>query len=160
MKPTAQIEREIDDHVRAMRAIESEAGATGSMTSTNAGIAYDRLSADRGSREIHRWIGRCKKCGATHRVDGRLLMGHAPGRHDLVIRATDGRLLTAADQGTSVATLWMPCRGEGAERHHCLLRRVVEGTKRSKHQCGARCTSATGPNCDCRCRGANHGADC
>lgn len=26
-------------------------------------------------------------------------------------------------------------------------------------KCGARCTSAMGPNCDCECGGKNHGAD-
>lgn len=26
-------------------------------------------------------------------------------------------------------------------------------------ECGARCMNATGPNCDCRCKGKNHGAN-
>lgn len=152
-KTPAQIQREIDDHLREMRAIESEASA-GDMTSDNARIAYDRLSADPRSRARLRWVGRCKRCGASHRVDGRMLMGHRRGASDHVIRAADGRLLTTSAGGTDVTTVWVPC-GD----HRCLLRRVTEGTKRSKHACGARCTSATGPNCDCRCRGENHGSN-
>jgi len=31
---------------------------------------------------------------------------------------------------------------------------------RPRHQCGPKCTSATGPNCDCQCGGRNHGAGC
>lgn len=27
-----------------------------------------------------------------------------------------------------------------------------------RHECGPRCMGATGPNCECSCGGANHGA--
>ena len=27
------------------------------------------------------------------------------------------------------------------------------------HDCDSRCRSAQGPNCECKCRGKNHGAD-
>jgi len=156
-KSAAQIQREVDDHLAEMRAIEREASA-GDMTSTNLStpIAYDRLRAERSSIPTHRWIGKCKRCGAAHRVDGRVLVGLVDARktrHD-VVRASDGRLLTTKDNGTNPFAIWVPC-GD----HHCLLRRVVEGTKQSKHVCGARCTMSTGPNCDCRCRGANHGSN-
>lgn len=29
----------------------------------------------------------------------------------------------------------------------------------SEHVCDARCSSATGPNCECQCGGRNHGKD-
>ena len=29
----------------------------------------------------------------------------------------------------------------------------------SKHECGAKCRNATGPNCECSCGGEHHGAD-
>lgn len=34
-----------------------------------------------------------------------------------------------------------------------------ESTFNSKprHECGPKCTSATGPNCECKCEGLNHG---
>ena len=31
--------------------------------------------------------------------------------------------------------------------------------RETAHQCGARCTSALGPVCDCTCAGEQHGAD-
>lgn len=151
-KTPAQIQKEVDDHLREMRALEAEL-SQGDMTSANTQIAYRRLDASPSSRPTHRWIGRCRRCDAEHRVEGRIASAYAsPGHHDSVVRATDGRLLTTSAQGTDPTLIWVPC-GD----HHCLLRRVHEGTKRSKHQCGARCTNATGPSCDCRCKGENHG---
>jgi hypothetical protein len=35
----------------------------------------------------------------------------------------------------------------------------VEGHYSEKHVCGAKCMGAKGPNCDCQCGGANHGAN-
>lgn len=32
------------------------------------------------------------------------------------------------------------------------------GRDETRHECGPKCMSATGPNCECRCKGANHGA--
>jgi hypothetical protein len=122
----------------------------------NTGTAYDRI--DTGSvagLTDNRWIGRCKHCGQTHKIEGRLTTAHAPGRHDYVIAAHDGNVYTMAAHGSDTSAVRVPC-GD----HTCALARVMEGTKKSKHACGARCTNATGPNCDCRCRGANHGANC
>ncbi len=118
---------------------------------------YDRLSSA-GSTLAgeHRFIGRCKRCGKTSRLEGTILLGHAPGIHDYVVQDQYGLIWTMADQGTSVSKVHAPCGGD----HHIALNRVMEGRKASKHECGARCTSATGPNCDCRCRGKNHGMDC
>ena len=36
---------------------------------------------------------------------------------------------------------------------------VVKGTYSDRQECGPRCQSATGPSCECRCAGANHGAN-
>lgn len=36
---------------------------------------------------------------------------------------------------------------------------VVQGRYSDKIECGPRCQSATGPSCECRCRGENHGAN-
>jgi len=38
-------------------------------------------------------------------------------------------------------------------------RNMVNGTLNDNHKCDARCLNATGPNCDCSCAGANHGAN-
>jgi hypothetical protein len=37
------------------------------------------------------------------------------------------------------------------------MRRVV-GTYSPDHKCGAKCRNATGPACECSCRGKHHGA--
>jgi len=124
-------------------------------------ISYDRIYRAGPLSDVEsRWIGRCKKCRATHKLDGHLMIGarsagQGYGSTDDVIQTSDGRIYTCGGQGTSPSTVWAPC-GD----HYALLKRVHEGTKKSKHECGARCMSATGPNCDCRCRGAMHGSNC
>jgi hypothetical protein len=128
--------------------------------SANGKTAYDRLSrADSTLSGDQRFIGRCKRCGKTRKIEGRIATGHKVpemgGGADYVVQDGDGALWTTADMGTNPSKVWAPC-GD----HHVALHRVIEGRKASKHQCGARCTSATGPNCDCRCRGENHGRDC
>jgi hypothetical protein len=126
------------------------------MKSANGKTTYDRLSSS-GSTMTgdHRFIGRCKRCGKTRKIEGEILIAHSPEIHDYIVRDRGGQIWTTADMGTNPSKVWAKC-GD----HHVALHRVVEGRKASKHQCGARCTSATGPNCDCRCRGENHGRNC
>jgi len=54
------------------------------------------------------------------------------------------------------------CRGQ-APRPTCpncecpaVPTRTIIATE-TKTECGDRCQGATGPNCDCHCKGANHG---
>ncbi len=124
---------------------------------TRKDITFERiLMAGSQSDREYRWIGRCKKCGQTHKVEGRVMQGY--GRSDggspsaVIVENISGLVYIVTD-GPSRVTV--PC-GD----HWVVLRRVEEGTKASKHECGARCTNATGPNCDCRCRGKNHGSGC
>ena len=129
----------------------------------NTGIAYERMVVGQVLPGEHRWVGRCKKCGATHKVEGELKAAWAPEQKfpgaysaraahtDYVVKTTDGRLFTVN------GNMNVPVR---CGDHWCTLKRVIEGTKKSKHECGARCTNATGPNCDCRCKGKNHGINC
>lgn len=48
---------------------------------------------------------------------------------------------------------------------HCIFHRhplgwkMVNGTYSERHKCNAKCTGAIGPDCECSCGGANHGAD-
>lgn len=37
--------------------------------------------------------------------------------------------------------------------------KVLHGKHNASKGCSARCMSATGPNCECSCAGANHGAN-
>ena len=40
------------------------------------------------------------------------------------------------------------------------LTRIVDyKTNGSKHECGAKCRNAKGPNCECSCKGEYHGID-
>lgn len=48
----------------------------------------------------------------------------------------------------------LPCTTCGRERHA----NPVKGRPSNK-KCDARCTGATGHNCECQCGGKNHGAD-
>jgi hypothetical protein len=101
---------------------------------------------------LGRWIGRCKACGTTAKVDGRVAQGTGP---EVAVVAIDSTIYTTRIIGDASLILKQCACGR-----YALLRRVTEGTKKSKHTCGARCTNATGPNCDCRCKGANHGSNC
>ncbi len=127
------------------------------ITSTNTGTSYDSVNSGSIAGIVDgRWIGRCKKCGQTHKLEGRLTSAHRVGNGgDYVIVTHDGPIYTMAAMGSDTSKVLVRC-GD----HWCSLRRVHEGTKKSKHECGARCTNATGPSCDCRCRGKNHGSGC
>lgn len=124
------------------------------ISNTRLGKTYARIDRAGTMSDVeHRWIGRCKTCGKTQKIEGHVMLAY-PGIHggaDYVIQTTDGRVYFT----TGAAAVKVPC-GD----HWCVLKMVEEGTKASKHTCGARCTSATGPNCDCRCRGKNHGSNC
>jgi hypothetical protein len=128
--------------------------------SANTGVEYDLLTpvAEPALAGERRWVGRCKRCGRTHKLEGVMHLGRPagrPGQREYVVVDQDDLVWTTAALGSDVSAVVGPC-GD----HRCTVRRVVEGSRRSKHECGARCTSATGPNCDCRCRGQNHGRDC
>lgn len=40
-----------------------------------------------------------------------------------------------------------------------LAGKAINGVFKADHPCDARCTGATGHNCECSCGGANHGMD-
>lgn len=103
--------------------------------------------------EVGRWVGRCRSagCGGV-RVDGTPLRDQ---RGDTMVLGTDGRVYTTRVLSDPQSiNLFHDCG------RWVLLRRVFDdGRPDSKRAtCGARCTNATGPSCDCRCRGANHGS--
>ena len=84
-----------------------------------------------------RYMARCPKCRKAHAFDARPNWGFAGeafegGRRD-VIYCECGAWLRD----------WKPVKGRYSD----------------KHECDARCTHATRPQCDCSCAGANHGRD-
>ncbi len=102
---------------------------------------------------ILRYVGRCKRCARGVKLEGQLMQGRRANYTDYVIRTADGSVYRCGDLGTNQYISHARC-GD----HFVKVSQVFEGTKGSKHTCGARCTNATGPSCDCRCKGANHGS--
>lgn len=121
-------------------------------------VAAGQLNRYRGAFRsdgaLGRWIGCCRSCGAGMRVDGEPLYD---SKGDAAVIGADGLLYTTRVLNTHEIVLI---------RHDCpggrwvFARRVFDGGRpdSKRHTCGARCTNATGPSCDCRCRGANHGS--
>lgn len=55
-------------------------------------------------------------------------------------------------------TIWRSGSNVKCQCGQVVKLRAIFGNTSSK-RCDARCTSATGPNCDCQCGGKNHGGD-
>lgn len=100
----------------------------------------------------HRWVGRCRACNVGVHLDGRAL---ADTRGDTLVLGADGLAYTTRILNSAESVNYVHACGKWT-----LLRRVYDGGKpdSKRHVCGARCTNATGPSCDCKCRGANHGS--
>jgi hypothetical protein len=50
------------------------------------------------------------------------------------------------------------CAACGAYLSSRAITDYATGQEDRRHECGPKCMAATGPNCECRCKGANHGA--
>jgi hypothetical protein len=124
------------------------------LASENTHHSYE-IAIDLAPFAEHRWIGRCKQCGVARKIEGQLLQ--APNartnERDFVVLSTDDRVYMTDDRGTNPYAVTVRC-GD----HWHRLRRVTEGKKNSKHECNARCLASTGPACDCKCKGKNHGS--
>ena len=112
-------------------------------------------------QETYRWIGKCKKCGAKHQLSGKLGFAYrhdAQGKVHAIGEAAiaDEGVYLVGDLGSNPTKIVIPCGG-----HYCALQRVYDDAKPGKPRtaCGARCMNSTGPACDCRCRGQNHGSN-
>lgn len=108
------------------------------------------------------YIGKCKKCRHATRVAGTDVQVIDVERR--VRSATTGELIYLTENlrtydpakpyilnGMNVCAR---CPEHGVYRLQPIKGRLVPD-----HKCDARCTSATGPKCDCSCGGANHGAN-
>lgn len=88
------------------------------------------------------YIGTCRTCGTTVRVDDL-----TPYRND-----PDGNV-------RRLATLpAIPCPN-GCHRVNGLALRYLKARTVAAIPCGPKCQSAKGPSCDCSCGGANHGSN-
>lgn len=124
-------------------------------TAVNAAVTYDQIRLAPGAPKANRWVGRCKACGADRKVDGVLATGWRKGHGcDQIVVAGTSAYLTACN-GTDSSMLWVPCCSARAK-----LTRVYDSHRAGKprHECNAKCLASTGPACECKCKGANHGA--
>src|SRR5262249_43124939 len=136
-----------------------------SLTSETAVLAPGQINRYQGvfrsAGSARRWIGKCR-CGAGVKIEGEPLFD---ARGDAAVLGVDGLLYTTRVLNTHELVIVRhlcanPPPGEPPLGRWVLTRPVFDGGKRDskRHDCNARCTGATGPACDCRCRGRNHGS--
>lgn len=126
-------------------------------TAVNAAVTYDQIRLSSSASQVsHRWVGACKACRKAHRVDGILATGWRKGHGCDQIVVAGSACYVTANHGTNPVSLWVPCCSARAK-----LSRVYDSHKpnRPRHECNAKCLASTGPACECKCKGANHGAD-
>lgn len=100
----------------------------------------------------HRHNGKCRSCGAKRSVLARALWSRAAGRNLRFHSAEDGALYEPASIGDPTIVV-IPCACGRS-----IWAPMVRGKYSAEIACNARCQSATGHNCECQCRGKNHGA--
>lgn len=123
-------------------------------TAVNAAVTYDAILLELVAAPTRRWVGRCKACRKAYRVDGALARGRRGGCDEQVV-VSGARLYRTAEHGSNPATLFISC----CDAHRVKLDRVYDDAKSGpRHECNAKCLASTGPACECRCRGQNHGA--
>ncbi len=125
----------------------------------------------RSAGPARRWIGRCR-CGAGLKLEGAPLYD---AKGDAAVLGADGLLYTTRVLNSHELVLVKHFCGQQVTEpvdpaavggmgtwpgRWVFCRPVVDGGKpdSKRHTCGSKCTNATGPSCDCRCRGANHGS--
>lgn len=98
-----------------------------------------------------RYHGRCYRCKrtVTRLLEERVLDAYDNYRHRRYVSRAPIDLADANRTASETA-----CPDCGAT---VRLKRL-EGTHKPEVPCDARCTNAKGPNCECSCGGANHGA--
>ena len=120
-------------------------------------------------REIRRvaeefqFIGKCKACKLARKTTVRVRQVQIPHEtmpdvfpprwHDVFV--TEDGTLNLAHLGTWTEKLFFETCACGGRRKM----NAVRGTVNMNKGCDGRCMAATGPNCDCACGGANHGAN-
>jgi hypothetical protein len=101
-----------------------------------------------------RFIGKCPRCKKLHKVEGSLVV--------------EPRFKVTAMVGTVRADKW---KGRWVVSVDCCPRRAndltgglntvqlekVFAAAVTTHKCGAKCRNATGPSCECSCKGEHHG---
>jgi hypothetical protein len=101
---------------------------------------------------LYRFVGRCKRCKTARQLVAYVVSDPKVG---YVTIDTTGIYRACADLGTNPYKVVAEC-GD----HRVALHRVEDTAKQGKarHECNAKCLASTGPACECKCKGANHGA--
>lgn len=99
--------------------------------------------------KVAAYVGKCLGCGRGIHAEGRTISVELDGQ----IRGHRQALLA----GDRVCLEWgagylvgCPCGKRGT------VKRII-GKRGRNHECNAKCLASTGPSCECKCRGANHG---
>lgn len=100
-----------------------------------------------------RFLGKCRRCKKFHKVDGVMeIESRFKRRGRLGAHAVD------LWKGRWVLTVKCECQDGTVSNEHTLVQLdKVFAAAVSTHECGARCVNATGPACECKCKGKNHG---
>ncbi len=82
-----------------------------------------------------------------------LARGRRSGCDEMVV-VSGARVYRTADHGSNPTVLFVSCC-DGRVK----LQRVYDDARpgRQRHECNAKCLASTGPACECKCRGVNHG---
>lgn len=99
-----------------------------------------------------RFVGKCPRCKTFHKVEGVLIKD--PIYKTQVICGTHRADLW---KGKWVVSVECTCIDRTTNSHRQVQLSKVFAAFESTHECGARCINATGPSCECACRGKNHG---
>lgn len=125
------------------------------LTAVNAPVTFGCIKLDFGKAKPHRWVGKCRTCRKAHRVDGALARGWLVNHEEQIV-VSGSRCYCTGGQGTNATVIFVTCSCETRVK----LQRVFDGHKhgRERHECNAKCLASTGPSCECKCKGANHGS--
>jgi hypothetical protein len=130
--------------------------------------AADRKAAEQ-VRTV-RFILSCKRCKTAFRADytpmtsqgqwGRtFITGYSrPAREGELADRSGLRFLNDTYAVINRETVYLPGDCTCPTCGHSRKAAQVIGHYSPDHMCDSRCVNATGPNCDCQCGGANHGA--
>lgn len=123
-------------------------------TAVNAAVTYGSIRINLNVGTANRWVGNCKTCRKAHRVDGFLARGRNVVADEQIV-VSGNRCYRTADHGSNATVLFVSCC-----QARVKLQRVYDSSKpnRPRHECNAKCLASTGPACECKCKGANHGA--
>ena len=109
-------------------------------------------------------IFRCKKCKFIRREDVVIESRSVDNEHPVhYLRKTESSKREAGGRWVQARyfSLSRPCNCKPVYPGHCPQAggKAIEGRLKADHPCDARCTGATGHNCECSCGGANHGLE-